>query len=347
MKKIALAIVFAALCFVSNAQPGSPKDLYLTKSLKDASFNKINAETSHGNIHVSATSASDSRVEVYVRANYNGRNLSKEEIQNKLDEYYSIDISVSGDLLTAIAHHKKDIPNGQTSLSISFAIYTAKNTATHLRTSHGDVELLGLAGSQDVSTSHGNIHLEDITGKLTGQTSHGDISIEGSKDGIDLRTDHGNIDATDCEGTTKLITSNGDIQLKKQKGKITAGTSHGNVSGNNIQGDLTATTSHGDVTLRDLSCSVETSTDHGNIDLSVTNITGDIISSNSSGDISLKLPKGKGLDIDFRAKAVNIDAVENFSGSKEKDSMKGTLNGGGTKVKAKTDHGNVSLVFGQ
>jgi DUF4097 and DUF4098 domain-containing protein YvlB len=345
MKKIISAIICATLFSVSNAQVNSPKDLYLTKPLKDASLKKITAETSHGNINVSVVPATDARLEVYVRPNNNDEQLSKEEIQKKLDEYYSIEISISGDLLSAVARRKKDILNGQTSLNISFQIYTTKSVATQLKTSHGNVDVSGMEGTQDIVTSHGNIHLEEITGKLTGQTSHGNIYVTNVKDNIDLSTDHGNIEANHCEGTVKLTTSNGNLQLEKLKGKIKASTDHGNIAGHVIDGELSASTSHGDVSLENLSCSVDASTDHGNMFVAVDKITGDIIVNDSGGNISIELPKGKGIDLDLSGKSVDIDYMENFSGSKEKDSIKGTLGGGGTKVKAKTDRGSVSLKF--
>jgi DUF4097 and DUF4098 domain-containing protein YvlB len=289
--------------------------------------------------------AGAAKVEVYVHANSSDQFLSKEDIQKKLDEYYSINISLDGDILSATARKKKEFLNGQNSLNISFVIYVAKNTSTRIRTDHGNLELSGLEGGQDIRTSHGNIDIEKITGKLTAQTSHGNVSIRESKDDIDISTDHGNIEAKNCDGIVKLVTSNGNIQLDKQKGKISADTDHGDVSGNGIEGELSASTSHGDVDLENLSCSIVTSTQHGNIDLSIKTLTGDINANNSSGNITLKLPQGKGIDLDLKGKSLSVDRTENFNGTKEKNSMKGTLNGGGTKVKAKSDRGTVSLTL--
>jgi len=314
------------------------------KFLKDQHFGKINAETSHGDIAVSVVPASDTRIEVFVRSNNNNEQLSKAEIQKLLDENYTLDISVSGDQLTAVARQKTNF-NWKRSLSISYKIYATKSTNTRLITSHGNIDLSGMEGTQDVSTSHGNINIEDATGKLTGQTSHGDISISGSKDNIDFRTSHGNIDVRNAEGTLKLVTSNGDIQSRKIKGQIRMSTSHGNIGGNTIEGDLSASTSHGNVNVEGLSGSIEASTDHGNIDVVMEKVSGSITIDNSNGDISLQLPKGKGLNVDLEGKKINIDPLENFSGSKEENSMKGTLGGGGALVKAKTNRGNVSLSF--
>ena len=51
----------------------------------------------------------------------------------------------------------------------------------------------------------------------------------------------------------------------------------------------------------------------------------------------IDLPKGKGLDLDLQGRNVSVDGMQNFSGSKAKDLVKGSTNGGGIKVSAKTD----------
>ena len=123
MKKIALiAILLAGICSVGKAQFSS-KDLFLTKSFNGAAFTKITVETSHGDIDVSSVSATESKVEVFVRPSNSDLFMSKEEIQKKMDEYYKLDVSVSGDMLNVIVSRKKEFMNDQRSLSISFRIY--------------------------------------------------------------------------------------------------------------------------------------------------------------------------------------------------------------------------------
>ncbi len=337
MKKIAFAFILAVSSLALQAQNSESEYLYTTKSFNNASPKMIVAGTSHGNISVSDVLSSQTRVEVYVRNSNSNQELSKQQIQKKLDEYYTLEISLSGDVLNASARQKKEILFNESGLSISFKIYAPKTASSVLKTSHGNIDLSGLEGSQDVETSHGDITISKITGKVVGQTSHGNVSVTDCKNEIDVSTDHGDVTGRNCEGTIKLITSHGNIDLKDLKGKVRAGTEHGNVSANNIGGELNASTSHGDVDLEGMSSSVNASTDHGNISLSVVNITGEIVMSNENGDISLELPKGKGLDLDLHGRDVSVDGMQNFTGSKSKDLVKGTTNGGGTKVSAKTD----------
>jgi DUF4097 and DUF4098 domain-containing protein YvlB len=336
MKNIAFAFILAVSCLTLQAQNSESNYLYTTKSFKDASPKKIIAGTSHGNISLSDVPASQTRVEVYVRSN-NNQVLSKQDIQKRLDEYYTLEITLSGDVLNASMRQKKDILFNESGLSISFEIYAPKTASSTLKTSHGNIDLSGMEGSEDAETSHGDITISKVTGKVVGQTSHGNVSVTDCKNDIDVSTDHGDVTGKNCEGTIKLITSHGNIDLRDLKGKVRAGTEHGDVSANNIGGELTASTSHGNVDLDGISSSVNASTDHGNISLSVVNITGEIVTNNENGDISLELPKGKGLDLDLQGRYVSVDGMQNFNGSKSKDLVKGSINGGGTKVSARTN----------
>jgi DUF4097 and DUF4098 domain-containing protein YvlB len=325
MRRIFFVAIFATICSVSVAQNNSSKDLYLTKSFSDAGFKKIDAETTHGDIAVSVVPAAETRIEVYVRSSNSYDMLSKEQIQKKMDEYYTLSVSLTGETLRAVAHRKRDFPDGMNSLRISFMIYTTKDKSATLNTDHGNIDLSGMEGDQELHTDHGDISADHIVGKLYAVTDHGNVTVKESNNDIDIRTDHG------------------DLVLSNVKGKMHAVTDHGNVTGQMIDGVLYATTSHGDVDLKNLTCSVETSTDHGNVSVSVDKMSGDIKAGNSHGDISMHLPTGNGLNLDLHGKGVSMNSKEVFSGTMNKDEVEGTLNGGGAKVSARTDKGDISL----
>ncbi len=109
MKNIVFAFILGASCLVVKAQHSESADLYTTKTFKDASPKKIIGGTSHGNISVSDAPASETRVEVYVRSGNSNQKLSRQEIQNRLDEYYTLEISLSGDVLNASVREKKEL----------------------------------------------------------------------------------------------------------------------------------------------------------------------------------------------------------------------------------------------
>ena len=104
MKKFFLLTFITALSFSVIAQNKEP---YMTKSLSSESVKSTEVQTSGGSISVTGVnSAAETKVEVYINGN-NGKNeISKEEIQKRLEQY-DLTVSVSNNKLTAIAniHH--------------------------------------------------------------------------------------------------------------------------------------------------------------------------------------------------------------------------------------------------
>jgi DUF4097 and DUF4098 domain-containing protein YvlB len=347
MKSLLFLLVFVFSVSV-NAQIRKGQQPYQTKSLTNESIKDVEVETSGGSIDVTG-STGDARIEVYVNRN-NNRNgdseLSKEEIQQRLNDDYNLDVSVSNGKLTAKAKPKRNNMDWKRALSVSFRIFVPQNVSTDLSTSGGGIQLANLSGEQRFSTSGGGLDLDNITGKTRGSTSGGSITLKNSKNNdLRLSTSGGNIEATDCSGNLNLSTSGGSLRLTRLDGDIDASTSGGSVRGSTIAGDLKAHTSGGDVDLRDLSCSLEASTSGGHIDVAIKKPGKFIKVSNSGGNINLQLPKNIAADLDIQADRVNAGTLDNFSGTIDEDTVRGKLNGGGVNVSADAGSGRVSLTF--
>lgn len=336
-------LLVGLLTIASITVIGQDKEPFITKSFKNESFSETKVRTSGGSIHVYGGAAGDTRVEVYVYSNNGKRDLSKEEIQQRLDEMYDLEIGVKNNQLVAIAKPKEKIRDWKKALSISFKVFVPGKTGTDLATSGGSIHLSKLSGKQDFSTSGGSLHVESVSGTIKGRTSGGSIHVEDSKQDIDLRTSGGSIEAKNCEGKISLHTSGGSLSLKDLKGDIKAGTSGGSVEGKRIGGELSAHTSGGSIRFDDLTCSLETSTSGGSITVSMKELGEYVRISNSSGNVDLDLPKGKGVDLDLEANRVKTDRLENFSGTMKEDGVNGKINGGGVLVKVKAGSGQIHL----
>jgi len=341
MKQMLVFLLATTITYTLQAQDDAP---YLTKSLKDAAIEQVQAETSGGNISITGGTG-EAKIEVYVRPN-NGRNqLSKEEIEKRIAEDYEFSIGTADHKLTAIAKPKNRIGrfDWKRALSISFRIYVPRNVSTNLTTSGGNLDLAHLSGTQDFRTSGGNLHIDDLTGKIKGVTSGGNIHLKDSKDDITLSTSGGNIDARNSSGKLKLTTSGGNVTLEELTGNIDAITSGGSVRGNVLSGELSAVTSGGNVTMSELSCSLTAATSGGNITVSLKELGSFVKLSNSGGNINLDLPGNKGLDLRITGDKVKVNALNNFSGKIEDDSIDGKINGGGIPVTVRGNGGRVSL----
>ncbi len=343
MKKYFVTIMLALQTFYLVAQNRNNKEPFLIKSLSNSSIKKVMAETSGGNISVEGT-ANDARIEVYVDQNNNG-NLSKSDIQKKLDEDYNFNVSVEDNKLTALAKPKHENMNWKKALSISFRIFVPENVATELSTSGGNIELHNISGNENFTTSGGNLQIDNVSGNMKGRTSGGNIDLSNSKEEIDLQTSGGNIQASNCTGNLKLETSGGSLKLNTLNGNIKAGTSGGNVKGEDISGELISHTSGGNIDLQRLSCSLETSTSGGNIDVSIKEFGKYVTINNSGGNISLQIPRSKGVDLKLSADKIKTGTLNNFNGNTENDQINGTLNGGGIPVTVTASSGKINLSF--
>jgi len=343
MKKYFLISLIAAFGFSASAQFKADKEPFLVKSLSNESIKNIEVQTSGGSISVSGVGAPEARIEVYVTPNNNKNDLSKEEIQQRLNERYDLNISVKNNKLTATAKPKEKITDWKKALSISFRVFVPKNVSTDLSTSGGSISLTDLSGTQDFSTSGGSLNIDKLSGKVNGRTSGGSINVENSSDDIDLTTSGGSIDARNCDGKLRLSTSGGSLNLNNLKGDIRATTSGGSIDGRNIEGELVTNTSGGSIHLSDLSCSVETSTSGGNIDVSIKEPGKYVRISNSAGNIDIQLPKGKGFDLRLSAYKIKTDHLDNFNGRMDEDEVNGKLNGGGVPVTVNAGSGRIYL----
>jgi len=344
MKKLSILLLAVLATCIVKAQFNPSKDPYMTKSLAGQSIKNVEVETSGGSIDVKGGTGTDARVEVYVWPNNyrKGDNISKEEIQKRLDEYYDISIKVENNKVTAIAKAKRNNMDWKKSVSVSFKVFVQQNVSTDLSTSGGSIALSDLSGTQTFTTSGGSLSLENLSGKIKGHTSGGSIDLSGLKDDIDLTTSGGSIDASKCSGKIKLSTSGGSLKLKDLTGDIKATTSGGSVHGDNIDGSLVTHTSGGNIDLEDLTCSLETSTSGGNIDVEITSLKGYVNISNSGGNINLTVPN-KAMDLKLSGGRIKTDKLSNFSGSIEEENLTGKLNGGGVPVTVKAGSGRVTL----
>lgn len=221
---------------------------------------------------------------------------------------WDITMDKSGNTVYAKAKRKGRGGWGNDNYSISFVVYTPINITSDIRTSGGSISMENLVGNQNAKTSGGRISARQIGGDIEVNTSGGSITIE------------------------------------EVEGYVDAKTSGGRISASDVTGGITAKTSGGSINLDNISGNVEAKTSGGSIDAEVVEPLDYIELRTSGGSISITIPKDAGYDLDLDGNRVRADLVD-FRGDYEKDEMQGTMNGGGTRVKAKTSGGSVTLRY--
>lgn len=331
------AVLLSLLSVASFAQDEAP---YQVKQFSN-SVKRVESVTTGGNIRVAG--GNESKVEMYVRGNNGNRQLSRQEIEERLATY-DVTLEEQGDKIVAKAKRKAgQRDNWKNGVSISFVIYTPVKIDTDLRTSGGNIDLENLEGKLNFTTSGGNLHLKALRGRLDGQTSGGNIEMQDCHDEVEVATSGGNIYAKRSDGKLSLTTSGGNLMLKDLDGEIRASTSGGNIDARSIKGELRTSTSGGNVVLEDIFASLEASTSGGGITASITSLGKYLRLNTSAGDIRVNMPLTGGLDLDVDGDRVSVGALNNFSGKIEKDRVVGKLNGGGIPVEISASSGSVAL----
>lgn len=217
---------------------------------------------------------------------------------------------------------------GHTRTEGRYVIKVPSNFNLDLDTSGGDISANSLTGSVKVDTSGGDLNFGRINGEIHADTSGGDIT------------------AKDCDGTTVLDTSGGRIEVTGGRGKLSVDTSGGNVTVLNRVGDAKVESSGGKLRLGNISGKLNAETSGGSVSAILPSpVAGDVRLETSGGSITVLTPRNATLTIDAETSAGRVRSDLPISrSSSDSDSLKGTLNGGGTRLVLRSSAGSIEIV---
>ncbi len=335
-----LAILFATFTGFSQSDTDKP---YMVKTFSAKDITNLKMNTSGGGLTVIGTKDAEAKIEVYIRSNnWNGSdNISKEELEERLKNY-ELSVTQEGNTLVAFSKNKTD-NWGKKSLSIGFKAFIPEKSSVNLATSGGSINVKGITENINGKTSGGSITVRNCKNNINLRTSGGSISAENSSGNIDLSTSGGSISANDLDGKIDLKTSGGSITLDALKGTISAITSGGSIKATELRDESIVKTSGGSIVLREIYGTLTAATSAGSLDAEILELGKSLNLSVSSGSMTVKMPMNKGVDLDCTAQKINMTTFNNFNGSTEKTSIKGTLNGGGIPVTMRVNPGTLTI----
>jgi DUF4097 and DUF4098 domain-containing protein YvlB len=209
-----------------------------------------------------------------------------------------------------------------------YSIRVPANFNADLNTAGGDISANGLTGNIKVGTSGGDLNFAQIHGDIHADTSGGDITAKG------------------CDGITNLDTSGGRIEVTGGRGNLSADTAGGAVTVLNRVGDTKVESSGGKLRLGNISGKLNAETSGGSVSAILPSpVAGDVRLETSGGSITVLTPSNAALTIDAETSAGSVRSDLPISRiSAESDSLKGTMNGGGTKLVLRSSAGSIEIV---
>ena len=283
-------------------------DPYLTKTFVLTGPGNLEVNTSGGGIEVVGTSGNQVTVEMYVKPN-SGWSLfgsDDDDIEEALEDY-TIDVRQDGSKVIATAE-RQGSNWGNSKVSISFKVRVPTSMSCDLSTSGGSISVADVEGQHDIHTSGGSLNFDHLS------------------------------------GTTKAHTSGGSINVNDYQGKLDANTSGGSIRVDGSEGEAMLETSGGSINLENIRGSLEAHTSGGSIRADVEELGKFLTLKTSGGGITATIPGGQGLDLDLSGNRVNTKLV-NFTGESDKNSINGSINGGGVPVNLHTSGGSVTLEY--
>jgi DUF4097 and DUF4098 domain-containing protein YvlB len=321
---VMMAMLTAVLSLNGWAKEGQPT---LTKTFDLNQPGKLNASSSGGGVTVQTHNQPEVIIQAFVRKNGHVLSPSDNSLDEVLDDF-DIDFSKSGSTITAVVKRKGRMNFWRNNVGISLTIIVPEEMSCDVSSSGGGLKISGVKGTHDFSSSGGGVRLENTSGSTKASSSGGGVK------------------ATNHDGDIRLSSSGGGVTVEGARGNVYARSSGGGVTLEDIHGPADASSSGGGVRVSGEASSVTAKSSGGSVRVNIRNLSDELYLQSSGGGVSAVIHGGEklGLDLDLRSGRVNID-LHNFTGTSEKDRVKGKMNGGGIPVYAHASGGNVNISY--
>ncbi|MGQ8337417.1 DUF4097 family beta strand repeat-containing protein [Sunxiuqinia sp. A32] len=318
---VVLTAVLSLNGFSENNRPSITKTFDLNQP------GKLHAVSSGGGVTVQAHDQAKVVIQAFVRKNGKLISPTDRSLDEVLDDF-DIDFSKSGSTISAIVKRKSLMNFWRNNVGISLTITVPKEMSCEVSSSGGGLKISGVKGTHEFSSSGGGVKLENTSGTTKASSSGGSVK------------------AANHNGDIRLSSSGGGVSLNGAHGRVYAHSSGGGVHLEDIHGAADASSSGGGVSVTGEASSVKAKSSGGSVHVDIRNLTEELYLQSSGGGVSAIIHGGDqlGLDLDLSSGRVNID-LHNFSGTSEKDRVKGSMNGGGIPVYMHASGGNVNVEF--
>lgn len=180
----------------------------------------------------------------------------------------------------------------------------------------------------EARSAGGGVDVESITGAVTAKSSGGGVTVIDVDGDVIAGSSGGGVDVTDVRGSARVDSSGGSVEIRRVAGDVDAGSSGGGVRIDEAGGYVVASSSGGGV----------------RVAFAPGNAKGGDIGS-SGGGVTVRVDAAVGLEIDASSSGggVTCDLPVTVRGKLSRTSVRGTLNGGGERLKVRSSGGGVTI----
>jgi DUF4097 and DUF4098 domain-containing protein YvlB len=166
-----------------------------------------------------------------------------------------------------------------------------------------------------------------------------------------IQSSNGSLRIRDIDSAARLETSNGAIEVTSVGGPVTMHTSNGAIRADGVERGIEGTTSNGSIRVVlgkvEERRPVRLTTSNGSVELAVDDLGGsDVVVHTSNASITARLPQSVAADVKVSTSngGLTNEFESSFHGRAEKQSLDGTIGGGGPLLSLSTSNGSIRLL---
>lgn len=265
------------------------------------------------------------------------------DMAEKLEEMYvkTVSGSICSQLFFGI---RKDFSVSSTSGDIYFPETRAEKM--QISSTSGNVHLPEASAEKiTVSTTSGDITLEQAEGNVKISSTSGNVILDNVRGDINVSTTSGDISLGQTEGNMDISSTSGIVRLQEGRGIFDAHTISGDIRVEALDGEFRTNTTSGDFTLMKGNGWGKAGTVSGDVKVFLDSLTGDITASTTSGSVDFRFPETVSVTLDFDSTSGECTTFfdQQLRFSKKGNQAEGSYGGGERKVKVSTVSGDLRI----
>jgi len=230
-------------------------------------------------------------------------------------------------------------------VEVQLGIELPPNLPVELSTSSGDQNSEGITAMQTLSSSSGDVTLQDC-GRYAVSSASGDLFAIDCSGGT-LRSTSGDVVVDGAAQTVRVRTASGDVRVDRAADSVRVETVSGDVDVSAAPRGLVATSASGEIAARRAAgrTSIESGSGDVTLELAAPLSGTEVIS--GSGDLTVHIPRGAGCALEARTSNGALD-VELPLQVREvnRHQLTATVSGGGAPVTLRSSSGDIHVTSG-
>ncbi len=195
------------------------------------------------------------------------------------------------------------------------------------------------------SVISGDVTFKQSKGELALSSTSGNIWLNDQQGDLDISTVSGDITLAKVSGNMNLSTTSGEIRLQEGKGRLETDSISGDARIGSLEGAFTMSATSGELVIDEGKGYGNAETVSGDVQLFLEALEGDLYVSTTSGNVSLKLPETSDLTLDYDSTSGRCRTFfdEAVTYGKKEHSAKGSYGNGAHEITVNTISGDLDI----